>query len=122
MNSENITEPQESPIERRRRLNNAANKKYRQTEKGKVVNARKCRKYFLSHKEQCEAYTAKYKSSFLAKYGVSFTSWMYWRKKLEKGMCDETQVPQKFSLLIVEWKSKKSAERLTVDSEVPCGI
>ena len=105
--TENRTLVDEDPISRKRRLNNEANRRYRQTEKGKKTNAIKCKKYFQSHRTQCQQYVVNYKKTFLEKYGVGFTAWNYWRKKLADGTCSEADVPPKYGMVLNEWKRKQ---------------
>jgi hypothetical protein len=98
---------QEDPIARKRRMNNEANRRYRQTEKGKKTNAAKCRKYFQTHRKQCQQHVTAYKKAFCVKYGVSFTAWNYWRKQLVEGRCQESDIPPKYGKILMDWKLKQ---------------
>ena len=105
--TENTTLVDEDPIARKRRLNNEANRRYRQTEKGKRTNSRKCKKYFQSHRKQCQQYVVNYKNEFHEKYGVWFTAWNYWRKKLVEGKCQESDIPPQYGKILADWKRKQ---------------
>lgn len=105
--TESNTLVDEDPIARKRRLNNEANRRYRQTEKGKLTNSRKCKKYFQSHRKQCQQYVVNYKNEFHEKYGVWFTAWNYWRKKLVEGKCQESEIPPQYGKILAGWKRKQ---------------
>ena len=102
-----VVKDNETKLERRRRLNNEANRRYRQTEKGKKTNAIKCKKYFQSHRKQCQQYVINYKNEFHETYGVWFTAWNYWRKKLVEGKCTEADVPPQYGKILHDWKLKQ---------------
>lgn len=112
----NRTLVDEDPISRRRRLNNEANRRYRQTEKGKKTNAVKCKKYFQSHRKQCQQYVVNYKNEFHEKYGVCFTAWNYWRKKLADGKCQESDIPPQYGKILADWKRKQGVSNAPYDS------
>ena len=96
----------EAFLAEQRRKNVIANRKYRQTEKGRMNNRLQCKRYFQNHREQCQGYVLKYKEAFKAKYGVLFTAWNYWRKKLVAGKCTEDELPPQYALILADWKAK----------------
>ena len=102
-----VVKQNEDALARRRRLNNEANRRYRQTEKGKKTNALKCKKYFQSHRKQCQQYVINYKKEVHETYGVWFTAWNYWRKKLVEGKCTEADVPPQYGKILADWKAKQ---------------
>lgn len=97
----------EQVVAERRRRNQVANKKYRHSEKGRIANARQCRRYFENHREQCQQYVVKYKKAFLEKFGVTFGSWDYWRRKLLAGRCQPADVPERYSAIMEEWLARR---------------
>ena len=99
----------------RRRSNVAANHRYRHTEKGRISQARHARKYFENHREQCQGYVIKYKAAFKEKYGVIFTAWNYWRKKLLDGRCEEKDVPRQYSAILRDWKARQDLNNRCTD-------
>jgi hypothetical protein len=107
-----VVKNNETKLERRRRLNNEANRRYRQTAKGKKTNALKCKKYFQSHRKQCQQYVINYKNEFHAQYGVWFTAWNYWRKKLVEGKCTEADIPPQYGKILADWKLKQAPDNI----------
>lgn len=91
---------------RRRARNLEANRKYRHTEKGRKNNALQCKRYFQTHREQCQEYVKNYKKKFLEKYGVWFTAWNYWRKKLLAGKCTEADLPPQYGKILADWNTR----------------
>ena len=101
-----VTDTQELKKAEKRKRSQEANKRYRQTEKGRLNNAKQCRKYFETHREQCQQYVIKYKAEFKEKYGVWFTAWNYWRKRLVDGKCQLGDIPAQYNKILDEWLEK----------------
>ena len=81
--------------------------RYRHSEKGRETARRQSRRYFENHREQCQGYVIRYKAAFKEKYGVIFTAWNYWRKKLLDGRCEEKDVPEQYAAILHDWKLKR---------------
>ncbi len=101
-----VTDTQELKKAEKRKRSQEANRRYRQTEKGRLNNAKQCRKYFETHREQCQQYVIKYKAEFKEKYGVWFTAWNYWRKRLVDGKCTLGDIPAQYNKILDEWLEK----------------
>lgn len=90
----------------RRKRNLLANKKYRHTEKGRERNKVHCHKYYEKHKDDFIKAVAQYKVNFALFYGIEFSSWDYWRRKILANKCQTTEVPEMYGKILADWLAK----------------
>lgn len=96
--------------ENTRRKNRESVNRYYHTEKGKENNRKSCRQYYHNHPERVKGYVARYKEKFEAKWGVSLSTWLYWLSRLNKGIANPEQVPERFVALVENWKEKQQVQ------------
>ena len=95
----------EKILKEKRRKNAIATMKYSKTEKGKKANRTKCHNYFAKHRVECKHRVHDYQARFKAAYGISLMSWNYWLRKLNKQECTESDIPEKYSRILNDWKT-----------------
>lgn len=59
--------------------------KYSRTQKGRINNSRKCRKYSEKHREEMKAYNREWQENFRTSHGVCYSTY---RARLRRGMSD----------------------------------
>lgn len=98
----------EDALALKRLRNKEANKRYRKTEKGRLNNMKQCKKYFERHKDQCRQHAMTYSKEFYEKYGVWFSAWNYWRKKLLAGKCKLADIPEQYGKILNDWMKRQN--------------
>lgn len=73
--------PKKEKSERRKALDYARYKRYRQSPKGKKANARKCKKWQDKHRRLMTERAKKFKDKFFARCGIKYGTFLYRRKK-----------------------------------------
>lgn len=96
----------EEVVAERRRRNLIANRKYRHTEKGRERNRIHCHKYYVKNKPKFMKAVAHYKEKFAAFYGIEFSTWDYWRRKILSGKCQSDDIPEIYGKILHDWLAK----------------
>lgn len=92
--------------EEKRKANNEAQRRYRQTAKGKASCKRSCSNYQKSHPEKVAEYQKKQAEKFMQEYGIPLSRWCYWRCKLNKGTARPEDLPKEYDRLVEKWGKK----------------